>query len=426
MSNRQFQTLRQAGISLSGMRPRFATARNEGNLTNPSSDFLAAILGATGPLGAKVNEVTALGVSTVFACVHYIAKTVSTLPLELYVQQGDRRRIAQGHPVRRVMRVRPNAIMTPCDVRYSLAWNQALWGNAYAQLVFNRSGRVAEIYPLKSRNVTMDLVNGFPEYTVTSDRRAEKLGFDRVLHLRGMTADGLKGMGPLSLVQNLIGLAQALEQNASSFFANGSRPGLIYTTPPDVTLSEQQKQSISEQLSKAYQGVESFFRTVIADGGGKFEMMRANNENSQFDEIAKRTHQQICQAFGVPPHKVGILDNATFSNIEEQQIQAIADLIGPWCVSWEQAFAGALLLPDEQDNHYWKHNLNGLLRGDVVKRTQAQSSWLQNGVLSINEVRALEDLDPVDGGDTHVRQLNMIDINAPATAPAPAPTQNAA
>ena len=147
-------------------------------------------------------------------------------------------------------------------------------------------------------------------------------------------------------------------------------------------------------------------------------MARSSNDTSQFDEIAKRTHQQICQLFGVPPHKVGILDHATFSNIEQQQIQAVQDLFLPWCKRWEEAFDGALLGDAELGTYYFKHNLNGILRGDVAARYASFSTALQNGIMSINEVRGLEDLDPIEGGDVHVRQLNMADINTPAAAPA--------
>jgi HK97 family phage portal protein len=253
---------------------------------------------------------------------------------------------------------------------------------------------------------------------VTSDSGSKVIGFDKMLHLRGMSPDGLKGQGPLTLSANLIGLAQALEENASRFFSNGSRPGMVYTAAPGVNLTEQQRNALKDQLNSAYQGVDNFFRTMVLEGGGKMEMTRTANDSSQFDEIAKRTHQHICQVFGVPPHKVGILDNATFSNIEQQQIQAVQDLFLPWCKRWEEAFAGALLLPGEQDNHYWKHNLNGLLRGDAAARFSAYSTGLQNGIYSINEVRGYEDLDPIDGGDTHVRQMNMADILATAVAPA--------
>ncbi len=419
MSNR-LPTLRQAGgIAVSAIQPRFAPVRNEGNLMNPGSDFLAAIGFNSTALGGKVNELTALGVSSVFACVDYISKIIATLPLDLIKNDGTGRKPAAGHPARIVLRFIPNPEMTSSDVRGALAYQQALTGNAYAQLVYNRAGRIAEIWPLETRNVTLSRKNGFPEYTVTGDQGAKTFGFRDILHLKGMTPNGLNGRGPLNCVANLIGLAQALEENASRFFANGSRPGMVYTTAPGVVLTTEQRTALREQLEAAYRGVENFFKTMVLEGGGKMEMTRANNDSSQFDEIARRTHQQICQVFGVPPHKVGILDNATFSNIEEQQIQAMQDLIGPWCKRWEEAFAGSLLLPAERETHYFKHNLNGLLRGDIVKRTTAQVAWIQNSVLNPNEVRELEDLDPVEGGDTYVRQLNMIDINAPAAPPAP-------
>lgn len=403
------------------MRPRFAPVKNEGNLRNPGEDFLASLgFGNVSPLGAKVNELTALGVSTVFACVHYIASIVSTLPIELYRStEAGTTQLAINHPARRIVKSRPNPIMVSSDVRYALAHNQALHGNGYAQLVFDRGNRLVEIWPLKSRNVTMRLENGFPLYRVTSDSGTSDVGFDRMLHLRGMSNDGLRGSGPMSLAANLIGLAQALEENSSRFFSNGSRPGMIYSVAPGVNLTEPQRQAIREQLAAVYGGVENFFKTIVLEGGGKVEMARSSNDSSQFDEIAKRTHQQICQLFGVPPHKVGILDNATFSNIEQQQIQAVQDLFLPWCKRWEEAFGGAFLSPQEQGIYYFKHNLNGLLRGDAAARFTAYGAGLQNGIYSLNEVRAFEDLDPIEGGDVHVRQLNLIDINAPAAAPAP-------
>lgn len=427
MSSRESSLMTGSGIIVNAApvaaplatRPRFAPVRNEGTLQAPGADFLAALgIGSTG-MSAKVNEMTALGVSTVFACVDYIARIISTLPVELYRQTAQGKQIATGHAARRVVKFRPNPIMVPSDVRYALAYNQALHGNAYAQLVFNRLGEPMEMYPIRPRNVQMTLLNNFwPQYQVSGDgTRTQTLNFDEMLHLKGMTPDGLKGQGPLGVVSNLIGLAQALEDNAGRFFANGSRPGMIYSAAPGIVLTDTQRTALREQLESAYKGVENFFKTMVLEGGGKVEMTRSSNESSQFEEITQRTHQQICQVFGVPPHKVGILDNATFSNIEQQQIQAVQDLFLPWCKRWEEALGGALLEPGEQEAFYFKFNLSGILRGDVVARYQSYSTALQNGIMSINEVRALEDLDPVEGGDTHVRQLNMADITAPPPEP---------
>lgn len=415
-------TLREAGgVRNTSIRPRFAPIRNEGSLANPGSDFLASLGLSWSPLGAKVNEITALGVSTVFACVHYMASILSTLPLELYkVEPSGARSVAVGHPVRRLLKYRPNPVMVPSDVRYALAWNQTLHGNAYAQLVFDRSGRPVEIYPLRSRDVSIWVPPGsiWPEYRVTGAYKP--LDFKHVMHLRGMSPDGIKGIGPLGMGAGLIGLAQTLEDNASRFFSNSSRPGMIYSTPAGTVLTEPQKATMREQLSAIHHGVENAYKTIVLEGGGKVDYARQPNDASQFEEISAAVHVQICRYFGVPPHKVGILDRATFSNIEQQQIQAVQDLFSPWCKKWEEVFGGALLNSSEIEVYYFKHKLDGLLRGDVVTRTAAQTSQLQNGVRSINEVRELEDLDPIEGGDAHVRQLNLIDITAPAPAPAAA------
>ena len=162
----------------------------------------------------------------------------------------------------------------------------------------------------------------------------------------------------------------------------------------------------------------SLVKRLGVEEGMKLNTYGMPLDDAQFIESKKFQANEIARLFRVPPHKIGILDNATFSNIEQQQIQAVQDLFLPWCKRWEEAFAGALLLPAEQDNHYWKHNLNGLLRGDAAARFSAYSTGLQNGIYSINEVRGYEDLDPIEGGDTHVRQLNMADILATAAAPA--------
>lgn len=414
-------TLREAGgVRNTSIRPRFAPIRNEGSLANPGSDFLASLGLSWSPLGAKVNEITALGVSTVFACVHYIASILSTLPLELYkVEPSGARSVANGHPVRRLLKYRPNPVMVPSDVRYALAWNQTLHGNAYAQLVFDRSGRPVEIYPLRSRDVSIWVPPGskWPEYQVSG---SGKVDFKHMMHLRGMSPDGIKGFGPLGMGAGLIGLSQTLEDNASKFFSNGSRPGMIYSAAPGVVLTDNQRTAMREQLERGYQGIENAYRTMVMEGGGKVEYARLPNDSSQFEEIAASVRIQICQYFGVPPHKVGILDRATFSNIEQQQIQAVQDLFLPWCKRWEEVFSGALLNPNEIGEYYFKHNLDGILRGDIAARTAAYASLIQNGVLSVNEVREMEDRDPIADGDGHIRQSNTIPLGSPGPAPAAA------
>lgn len=414
-------TLRQAGgIAPTAIRPRFAPLRNQGTLSNPGADFLAGIWGNGGPLGQKVNEFTAMGIATVFACVGYLSDILGTLPLELYKGKGAGRKVAERHPARVVMTIRPNREMTPSDVRCTMAANYALHGNAYARLIYDNGGRIAEIWPIPSRRVSLLRSNGFPSYRVQTDTGSEMVEYANMLHIRGLSFNGMSGIGPLHFGANLIGLAQALEDNAGSFFANGSRPGMIYSVAPGVVLTDVQRAALREQLNALHQGVENFYRTMVMEGGGKVDYARSSNDTSQFDEIAIRTNQEICRFFGVPPHKVGILDKATFSNIEQQQIQAVQDRFLPMCVRWEQAYSGALLSREELSTHEFKHDLNGMMRGDSAAKSASYVAGLTNGYYTPNEVRKWEELPPVHGGDEPYRPLNLTPVD-PTKTPPPQP-----
>lgn len=370
-----------------------------------------------------------MGISTVFACVGYISDILGTLPLELYRGTGASRVVAEKHPARMAMTLKPNREMTPADLRCTLAANFALWGNAYARLVWDKGGRIAEIWPYASRHVTILRRNNFPVYRINTDEGLKEYGYDQILHLKGLSFDGMRGIGPLGMGANLIGLAQALEDNAGRFFSNGSRPGMIYTAGAGngiAPLTEQQRQAIKEQLLSLQTGVENAYKTLVLEGGGKIDFARVNNDHSQFDQIAIRTSQEICRFFGVPPHKVGILDKATFSNIEQQQIQAVQDKFLPMCAKWEQAYAGALLGREDLFTHYFKHDLNGMLRGDSTAKNASYVSGLTNGYFTKNEVRAWEELPPIEGGDVAVHPLNLTPVD-PAKQPAvPDKTSNAA
>jgi HK97 family phage portal protein len=374
------------------------------SLKYPSENFLDAVFGPMSASGARVTDQTALGVATVFSCVSLLSRVMSTLPLKLYERDGEERTELPTHPVAMLLSVRPNPEQTAADVRGALMANLALRGNAYAVIVRDRVGRPAQLWPAKQvepyRNDREQL-----RYRVTQDGgRQRDVPFSDMLHIRGMTFDGGTGIGPL-MARECIGLAIALEDNAASFFGNQSRPGLLLETA--APLKEDQIKLIYDYLKKYHEGPANAYRTLILNGC-KVASHRTTNEQSQFDETRNRQAVEVCKLFGVPPHKVGILDKATFSNIEQQQIQFAVDTISPLCVQWEQAMAGALLTDAERGRGlFLKHNLNALQRGDFQTRVNGYVQMIQNGIMSPNEVRALEDLDPREGGDVYLTPLNM-------------------
>ncbi len=397
------------------------------SLKDPSQQFMDALFGDGSLSGARVGQDTAMGVCTVFACVSLLSRVMATLPLKLYERtgpEGESRKEAFAHPVSSLLGTRPNPEQTAADVRGALMANLALRGNAYAVIVRDTVGRPRQLWPVHSSRVTpYRNAVGVLFYRVTGWNASEgnpagtvkDVPFADMLHIRGVSFDGSNGLGPMIQARECIGLAIALEDNAAKFFGNQSRPGL--TLEAAAPLTEQQFKAIRDQLNKEYTGTENAYKTLILNGL-KLVSNRSSNEQSQFDETRNRQAVDVCKLFGVPPHKVGILDKATFSNIEQQQIQFVVDTIGPLCVQWEQAMAGALLTDAERSKFFLRHNLNALQRGDFATRIKGYTKMINWGIASANEVRALEDMDPREGGDVYLTPLNM-SAGGEATAPEP-------
>jgi HK97 family phage portal protein len=398
------------------LRQWWANVRAQSTVTNPSQEFLDAVFGPMSHSGARVTEATAMAVSTVYACVALLERTLATLPLKLYRVSGSgptrRREEAATHPLFEVLVYRPNMEMTPSDFRGALAASFVLHGNAFARIVRDRANRVRELWPIHPAFVMIERNRaGVLQYVISphDDEPTRTIPFFDILHLRNVSFSGIVGTSLLTTAREVIGLASTLELNAANFFSNGSRPGMIITS--EAPLTETQVKALRKQLEDEYGGSENAYRTLVlgAMKAADFSALRSSNESSQFDESRARQSVEICKLFGVPPHKVGILDHATFSNIEHQQIQFGQDTILPICKQWEEAMAGAFLTPEERRTYYLKHNLNGFMRGDSVTRAAFYSRGILDGWLTRNEVRELEDLDPIDGLEVPLRPLNMGD-----------------
>jgi HK97 family phage portal protein len=390
------------------------------SLTNPSQEFIDAIFGTASMSGTRVTEQSAMAVATVYACVSLLERTISTIPLKLFEATGTgrnrRREEAKTHPLYDVLVYRPNPEMTPSDFRGAMAANFTLHGNAFARIVRDRAGRPRELWPIHPGFVTIERNRaGGLQFVVTShdDEPTRTVPFFDMLHMRGLSFNGVVGASLVACARETIGLAAALEENAARFFGNSSRPGLILTS--EAPLTEPQVAAMRTQIEENYGGTENAYRTLVlgAMKAANFSSLRTDNESSQFDESRARQSVEICKLFGVPPHKVAILDKATFSNIEHQQIQFAQDTIMPICKQWEEAMMGALLTPEERGRFYLKHNLNGLMRGDAASRASFYSRGILDGWLTRNEVRELEDMDPIDGLDLPLRPLNMGDGTQP-------------
>lgn len=376
------------------------------SLATPEKWLIETLLGGLkSASGIQVTPLKALGVSTVYACVNRIAGTVASLPLKLYRRDGSSKLLAFEHPLYPLLHDSPNPEMTSFDFRQAMQGNLTLRKNAVAIIVRDGLGDIVELVPVDPSDLQLNRnKDGALEYWIDN----KLYDHNRILHLKGFSTNGVCGMDLVYSTREVIGLAIALEDNAARFFGNGSRPGAILEHPK--TLSEEAVKRLKESWNRLHGGNEKVYRMAVLEEGLKYVANRTDNLNSQFIESRKHQDTAICQVFGVPPHKVGLLDKATFSNIEHQNIEYVTDTVLPQLRIWEQVLNQKLLSRQDRRNYFFEFSVDGLLRGDFLKRMQGYAIARQWGWLNVDEIREKENMNPLpDGkGQVYLEPLNMI------------------
>ena len=362
--------------------------------------------------GKPVNEHTAMQMTAVYSCVRILAETLAGLPLHVYKynDSGGKEKYLQ-HPLYRLLHDEPNPEMTSFTFRETLMSHLLLWGNAYAQIIRNARGEVIALYPLMPNKMTVDRdKNGRLFYLYQrSVEDAPTLGKDSlvyldpsdVLHIPGLGFDGLVGYSPIAMAKNAIGLAMATEEYGAKFFANGAAPGGVLEHPG--TIKDPQK--VKESWNAAYQGSTNSHRVAVLEEGMKYQQIGIPPEQAQFLETRKFQINEIARIFRVPPHMLADLEKSSFSNIEQQSLEFVKYTLDPWVVRWEQNMYRSLLMASEKSTVFIKFNVDGLLRGDYVSRMNGYSTARQNGWMSANDIRELENLDRIPaelGGDLYL------------------------
>lgn len=350
-----------------------------------------------------------MGLSAAFACVNVISETLGTLPVKLYQETEEgQKRVAKDHRLAEVVSHSPNAEMTGVDFRRVMQSHLSLHNVAYAQIIRNGYGDVTGLYPIHPANITpMRRKDDTRKlYYQLGGELSGELKAEDVFHLKGMTSNGIQAVDPTSALKEVFGLAQALDLDAQRFFGNGCRLGVVLEHPSK--LSEQAYERLKRDFEDNHSGGESSYKFKILEEGLKLTASRAINRDSQFDESRARQALEICRIFRVPPHKVQILDNATFSNIEEQQIDWVSDCIMPKAVVWEASLNLLLSPKDRAAGYFFKLDLRALLRGKMAERSEFYAKAINAGWMSRNEARGLEDMNPVEGLDEFLIPLNLV------------------
>ncbi len=368
--------------------------------------------------GNVVTERSAMQMTAVYACVRIIAEAIAGLPLHLYRRDGDgRNEKAVDHPLYRLLHDEPNPEMSSFTFRETLSTHLLLWGNAYAQILYNQKGEIDSLYPLMPQRMRVDRdENGRIIYIYRrhGDEAQKESGTyilhkEDVLHIPGLGYDGLVGYSPIAMAKNAIGMGIACEDYGASLYANGARPSGYLSHPGRLNNIEKLKSDWSEN----YAGARNAGKTPVLEEGLKYVPISINPQEAQFLETRKFQINEIARIYRVPPHMVGDLEKSSFSNIEQQSLEFVKYTLDPWLGRWEQSMHRSLFLTSEKERLFFKFNVDGLLRGDYQSRMQGYAIGRQNGWLSTNDIRRLEDMNelPADqGGDLYLVNGNMMQI----------------
>lgn len=362
--------------------------------------------------GKPVNERTAMQTTAVYACVRILAEAVASLPLHVYEYQDDGgKKLVHDHPLYYLLHDEPNPEMTSFVFRETLMSHLLIWGNAYAQIIRDGAGRVLGLYPLLPDKMEVqrdDRGNIYYVYSRNSDENPMfkdygniKLKAEDVLHIPGLGFDGLIGYSPIAMAKNAVGMTLACEEYGASFFANGANPGGVLEHPG--VLKDPSK--VRESWNSVYRGVNNAHKIAVLEEGMKYQQIGIPPEEAQFLETRKFQINEIARLYRIPPHMVGDLDKSSFSNIEQQSLEFVKYTLDPWVIRWEQSLQRSLLLPGEKGKYFIKLNVDGLLRGDYQSRMNGYAVGRQNGWFSANDIREMENMNPItdeEGGNLYL------------------------
>jgi HK97 family phage portal protein len=374
--------------------------------------------GNRNPSGVRIDPETALRSTVVLACVRVLSSSVAGLPLHLYRRlPNGGKEIAREVPLYRILHERPNGWQTSYEWREQIMLHLLTHGQAFVEITGAGVGtQLIVLHP--SRMQVERVENGRLRYRYREENGRETIySQDAIMHLRWMSDDGVNGMVPVELARDAIGLARACEIHGASFFGNGARPGVVLST--DSTISAEAAEALRNGWERMHRGSERSHRTAVLQGGLKpIELGGGNMQESQFLETRRFAVEEICRIYGVPPHLVGDLTRSSFSNIEQQSLDFVTNGLMPWLRRIELAI-GRDLITD--DTLFAEFDTRGSLRADAAGRGAYYNTLWNLGVLSVNEIRALENLNPVDGGDVRFVQLNMTTLDKASADPEPTP-----
>lgn len=386
-------------------------ARDSRNLERPPKWIDDLFIRETSS-GVSVTEDTALNFSAVWASVNLLSTSVSQLPFQVFKRTADGKEIDREHPVYDLIHNSPNEYQSQFTFIQTIMNSVLLYGNAYALLTKDKSERVISMDFIHPTDVEV-MVKGKVWYKVKD--RANLIPARNMIHIIGLTTDGYTGRGVIAAAKDAIGLGMAAEQFGGSFFKNGANSEVAFTS--QGKLDDTQFERLLKQIKERFTGLKNSHTPILLEGGGDVKQLTIPPDQAQFLETRKFQIEDIARWFQLPPHMIGSLEKATYSNIEQQSIQFVQYSLMPWIKRIEQEFNRKLFFEQEKSEYFCEANVDGLLRGDVKSRGEFYTAMWNIGAIKINEIRAFENLNAVEGGDQLFVPLNFVTLDKAINAP---------
>jgi len=383
------------------------------SLANPEQ-WLREWVGQSVNSGVTVNEDTALRLSAVFACIRILSESIASLPLIVYERTKDGKAPSLNHPIARLLHDSPNDDMTSFIFRETLQGHVSAWGNGYAFIESNNARRPISLRPLLPDRTWAERKGGKLRYITKVDGQAVAIDPWQVLHIPGLGFDGISGYSPIRLAAENVGVGLAAQEFGARFFGSGATLSGVLEHPGKVGAEAQAR--LKESWKKAHSGLGNSHNTAVLEEGLKYTRIGIPPEEAQFLETRKFQISEIARIYRIPPHMLADLERATFSNIEQQSLEFVIHTLRPWLVRWEQEINKKLFLESEKGRYFVEFKVDALLRGDTKSRYEAYNIGKQAGFLSTNDIRKLENMNPVKGGDTYLEPMNMAPAGSQANS----------
>lgn len=387
-----------------------------GQLTSPDKGSQIGPISSSEMAGdLAISDDRALQISTVFACVRIVSTVTASLPLDVFIKDGTgRRKVRKDESsLARLLQYRPNTYMTATEFREAMTMQLCFYGNAYAYIDRNSNGDVVSLMPLLS--VNMDVILSEDKkiiYRYKKDREYADYSHEEIFHLKGFGYNGIVGLSPIAFAAKTAGVAVAMEDQQRDFYVNGAKSPKILSTNGAV-LSKEQRAQIEENFKEIANGPVNKRLWILEAAFSTYDI-GVSPQDAETMAARKFQVSEIARFFGVPPHLVGDVEKSTSwgSGIEQQNIGFLQYTLAPYLTRWEDAIERWLIKPADVGKIHAEHNLDGLLRGDSTSRANYMATMRREGLRTINELRRLDNMPPVEGGDSIFMQSQNIPLSS--------------